>query len=141
VFHAQRCLSEAGPATSEGANRRQTERFAPAGDQAWLGWWEGQTYRKSPATLIDISEGGVKLIAANAPPRRSTSWICLEGVHRTEWVEAEVLEVLRRPDGSAQVRMVFRELCPYSFFEVAVYGIPTNATPEPVTSGWARSTR
>jgi hypothetical protein len=139
VFHDHQRLAERITATQTVPNRRQSERYAPADDQAWLGWWEGEIYRKSPATLVDISQGGVKVIALLAPPRRSTTWICLEGLHRTEWVEAEVLEVLRRPDGAAQVRMVFREICPYTFFEVAVYGFSDTPAPQPVASAWARS--
>jgi hypothetical protein len=103
-------------------------RYAAAEDQAWLGWWEGRIYRKSPATLVDISHGGAKVIAEIPPPRRSSIYICLDGEHRTEWVEAEVLEVIRLPDKTAQVRMAFRELCPYSFFEVAVFGRSRAAT-------------
>jgi hypothetical protein len=102
--------------------QRQHVRYAAAEDQAWLGWWEGRTYRKSPATLMDISHGGSKAIAEIPPPRRSTIWICLDGPRRTEWIEAEVLEVVRRRDNTAEVRMKFREICPYSFFEAAVFG-------------------
>lgn len=104
------------------ADRRLHERHTTAEDQAWLGWWEGRVYRKSPSTLLDISHGGAKLIAEFAPPRRSTVWICLDGPRRTEWVEAEALQVNRLQDQTAEVRVSFREVCPYSFFEVAVYG-------------------
>lgn len=109
------------PLPDEG-NRRQFERYASAEDQAWIGWWEGRIYRKSPATLLDISQGGAKLVAESSPPRRATIWICLDGPMRTEWVEAEALEVTRLRDGSARVRVAFREICPYTFFEVAVHG-------------------
>ena len=98
------------------------ERYAASEDQAWLGWWEGRVYRKSPATLLNISHGGAKLIAEVTPPRRSTVWICLDGPRRTEWIEAGVLSVARLQDQSAVVRVLFREICPYTFFEVAVYG-------------------
>lgn len=117
-----RGLGEAARGLTTEANRRQHERYPTAEDQAWLGWWEGRTYRRSPATLIDISQGGAKIIAEIAPPRRSTVWICLDGPRRTEWVEAEVIEVIRLRDNTAEVRMAFREICPYTFFEVAVYG-------------------
>jgi hypothetical protein len=141
MFHDKRGRAESSPAIPPVPNRRETERFGPADDQAWLGWWEGRIYRKSPATLINISQGGVKLIAVTAPPRRSTTWICLEGMHQTEWVEGQVLEVSRRPDGFADVRLGFCELCPYAFFEVAVYGFPDTPAPLPTASTWARSTR
>ncbi len=62
------------------------------------------------------------MIAEIPPPRRSTIWICLDGQRRTEWVETQVIEVRLLPDNTAQVRMAFRELCPYSFFEAAVFG-------------------
>jgi hypothetical protein len=104
-------------------NRRQTERYAVAQDQAWIGWWEGRLYRKSPAVLIDISSGGAKLIAKYPPPRRSTIWICVAGQHQTEWVEGTSLDVLHAQDGSAEVRVSFRDVCPYAFFEVVVYGV------------------
>jgi hypothetical protein len=113
------------PATEE---RRQYERYPSAEDQAWLGWWEGRVYRRSPAMLIDISQGGAKVVSEIPPPRRSTIWMCIDGPRRTEWVEAEVVEVVRLDDGTAQVRMAFREVCPYAFFEVAVYGFPERVT-------------
>ena len=103
-------------------NRRQSERFPVAQDQAWIGWWEGQLYRKSPAVLVDISSGGAKLIASYPPPLRSTIWICVVGRHETEWVEATSIAVVRSNDGSAEVRVSFQGACPHAFFEVAVYG-------------------
>jgi hypothetical protein len=103
-------------------NLRKHKRYAPVENEAWLGWWEGPAYRKSAATLVDISNGGAKVIAEIPPPRRSTIWICLDGQRRTEWVETQVVEVRLLPDNTAQVRMAFRELCPYSFFEAAVFG-------------------
>ena len=106
------------------ANRRIWERYAVAEDQAWLGWWEGRVYRKSPAIMLDISEGGARLVAETAPPRRATVWVCIAGRHKTEWIEASVLGVSRDDDGSSVIRMAFREACPYAFFEVAVYGYP-----------------
>jgi hypothetical protein len=123
VFHNP--LRRGGPApTTADIDRRGSERFAPAQDQAWIGWWEGRVYRKSRATLLDISQGGARAVAEASPPRRATVWICLDGPNRTEWVEAEVLEVRRMPDGSALVRMAFRELCPYTFFEATLNGLP-----------------
>ncbi len=106
------------------ANRRKWERYAVAEDQAWLGWWEGRVYRKSPAVMLDISEGGARVVAQTAPPRRATVWVCIAGAHKTEWIEASVLGVTKGSDGSSELRMAFREVCPYAFFEVAVYGYP-----------------
>src|SRR5579871_6023635 len=131
MSHESRGRAEPEGGASTATNRRQFERYTTAEDQAWLGWWEGRIYRKSPATLLNISQGGVKVIAEVPPPRRSTVWICLDGPRRTEWVEAEVLQVTRLVDGTAQVRMAFREICPYTFFEVAVYG---SRDPEMYTS-------
>jgi hypothetical protein len=111
-------------AVSSATENRRHPRYAPAEDEAWLGWWEGRLYRKSPASLVDISVGGAKVVAELAPPRRSTAWICLDGPRRTDWVEAEILEIIRLADGTAEVRMAFREVCPYTFFEVAVFGHP-----------------
>ncbi len=126
--------AEAVRGVAPDVNRRQHERYAAAEDQAWLGWWEGRIYRRSPSTLINISHGGAKLIAELPPPRRSSVWVCLDGPRRTEWIEAEVIQVIRRPDQSAEVRIAFRELCPYTFFEVAVYGFSDAV---PMTSGRA----
>lgn len=108
-----------------GPNRRQWERSTVTEDQAWIGWWEERLYRKSPAALLDISQGGVRLASEFAPPCRSTAWVCLSGQRKTEWVEGTVLEVRRHPTGTFEVRLAFREICPYAFFEVAVYGFPT----------------
>jgi hypothetical protein len=107
------------------SDRRQSERFSASEDQAWVGWWEGRLFRKSPATLINISQGGAMIVAGVAPPRRATAWVCLEGPNRSEWVEGMAIEVTKLDDGTASVRLAFRELCPYSFFEVAIYGPPS----------------
>jgi hypothetical protein len=104
------------------ANRRQSERHAAAEDQAWIGWWEGRLYRKARALLVDISHGGLKLISESPPPRKTSIWICVAGAHETEWVEGETLEVIRRNDGTGEVRVKFREVCPYAFFEVVAFG-------------------
>ncbi len=103
-------------------NLRRHKRYTPSETEAWLGWWEGAIYRKSHAALVDISNGGAKVIAEIPPPRRSTIWICLDGLRRTEWVESQVIQVRLLLDNTAEVRMSFREICPYSFFEAAVFG-------------------
>lgn len=108
-------------------NRRQSARHAAATDQAWIGWWEGRLYRKSLAVLVDISAGGIKLIAETPPPRRSPIWICVAGNHQTEWVEGVSLEVTPNIDGSAEVRAAFRDACPSTFFEVVAYGFGTSS--------------
>jgi hypothetical protein len=107
------------------SDRRKSERFAASEDQAWVGWWEGRLFRKSPATLHDVSQGGAKLVADVAPPRRATTWVCLDGPHRSEWVEATTVEVMKLDDGTVSIRLAFREICPYTFFEVAIYGHPS----------------
>jgi len=104
------------------SNRRNSDRYIPAEDRAWLGWWEGSVFRTTEAELQNISKGGVLVRTALQPPRRSNVWICLEGPRRTEWVEGKVLDVAREQDKSATVRIMFDEICPYAFFEVAVYG-------------------
>ena len=114
-------------------NRRESERFGPADDQAWIGWWEGRIYRKSPATLINISQGGVKLISVSAPPRRSTTWICLEGMHQTEWVEGQVLELTLVPDADivrvSCIRAVLPAVCSTLTWSVSVAGKPVLIAP------------
>ncbi len=108
-------------------DRRRAERYAAAEDQAWIGWWEGRLYRKAPAVLVDISLGGAKLIVENGPPRRVTVWICVAGSCKTEWVEGVSVDVTRNLSGSAEVRIAFREPCPYAFFKVVVYGVGSDS--------------
>ena len=104
------------------SDRRNSQRFVPIEDQAWLGWWEGEEYRKTPATIIDLSQGGSKLVVRDSPPRRSAAFVCLAGPNRTDWIQGGVLEVRRLSSGESEVRIAFVELCPYSFFEVAILG-------------------
>ncbi|MDX2038641.1 MAG: hypothetical protein SFX72_18480 [Isosphaeraceae bacterium] len=104
------------------SNRRSHDRYVPVEDRAWLGWWEGTTFRTTEATLLNISKGGTLVESEIAPPRRSIVWICLEGSRRTEWVPGKVLEVAREENSPPQTRVMFDEICPYAFFEVAVYG-------------------
>ena len=106
------------------SNRRNNGRFVPMEDRAWLGWWDGPTFRAVEAVLLNISKGGVLVQAETPPPRRSVVWICLEGPRRTEWVEGKTLEVgkERIASSTSEIRIMFDDICPYAFFEVAVFG-------------------
>ena len=109
-----------GATVAIAGDRRKDERYSAADDRAWVGWWEGRIYRKSPAALVDISEGGARLVAEFGPPSRATAWVCVDGPHRTEWVEGVAVEVARLVDGTAAVHLAFRDACPAAFFMIAL---------------------
>lgn len=110
------------PGTPE---RRSVCRYPVSIDSAWLGWWEGQVFRSSPAKIIDISLRGVRLHVKKIPAKVETTWFGPPGVtpqSQEEWLEARVVGIRKRFLGPREVRLTFRKPFPYETFKTVVYG-------------------
>ncbi len=94
---------------------------------ALLGWWEGSSFRRSPASLLDVRPGEARTAGREVPPRGSTVWVRLEGELRTDWVEGLVVEIARQIDGLPTAQIALRETCPYAFFHVDLCPPPSTA--------------
>jgi pSer/pThr/pTyr-binding forkhead associated (FHA) protein len=77
----------------------------------------------SRALLLDISQTGMLILSETRPPAGLPIWLRLETPRVTEWVEVVVIGASIADDGGGahQVRLSFRDACPYDFFKVVVY--------------------
>ncbi len=108
------------PGTQE---RRSVCRYSVVQDNAWLGWWERQTYRTTPAKIIDISLRGALLTVDVFPPKDQVIWFCPPGVLPTdEWIEIKLISQKKRLFGPRELRVAFRKVFPYEIFKIVVYG-------------------
>jgi hypothetical protein len=113
-----------GPSRSRGeVEDRSQPRHSAFGASIQLGWWEGPIFRSAAGLLKDISRCGAAALVEAAPPKGSPTLIRLNGILRSEWVEACVVEVtknrwFRRVPRLA--RLQFVESCPYHVFQAAI---------------------
>lgn len=118
-------------------DRRSTPRYAPAQDQARLGWWDGGRFVSAEARLRDISSGGAALrVDHDSPPPPGSVWVCLAGAG--EWVATDLAGSSTSDNGACAVRLEFASVCPYEVFKAAVWGGTASPFPSPapaVTSG------
>jgi hypothetical protein len=105
-------------ATSQPMNRRESDRQSVVVNRARLEWWEKDAAYESPATLVNISQGGALLIAENPPPVDQQVWLRFEEPTTTDWVKARVV----RNDSSPTTGLAFPQPCPYDFYMAAVLG-------------------
>jgi hypothetical protein len=106
-------------------DRRAASRYATKGPPAFLGWYEGGSYRTCAVKLIDVSLLGIKLEAEVFPPKEGMVWLCLVGQKPSQWLEVGVVEMSKehRLLGVRRlVRLQFLESCPYEVFKEAIEG-------------------
>ena len=111
------------PAPLDVDDRRQEPRYAPVMERAYLGWWEGESFRTELGRLANISAGGAALEVRSDPGVGEVVWLCVIGPNRLGWVPARLLG----RNGRIR-RMVFAERFPYELFTSVVWGFPA---PEP----------
>ena len=76
------------------------------------------------ARLLDISQTGVLVLSAKVPPIDRRIWLRLESPQITDWVEVELKGASAADPETHQVRLAFRESCPYDFFKTVLYKKP-----------------
>ncbi len=110
------------PRLLEPHERRLHERRDVVHNQAWIGWRSVSIWHEVPALLLNLSAGGLLLVSRGAPLNREKIWTCLDGKHRTDWVQGVVAAQRTLPSGDRELRVKFVELCPYAFYDIAIYG-------------------
>ncbi len=103
-------------------DRRAVCRYSVFQDQAWLGWWDGQTFVKTPGRILDISLRGAMLNVEQLPPEEQPVWFCASGAAPAEWLEARTVQGRKQFLGPRIVRLAFQKIFPYESFKVLVYG-------------------
>jgi hypothetical protein len=111
------------PNRRRGIDRRTSARY-PAGDIAVRFTWELAGRRgEGRGALCNVGQGGICLLAHEAPPRGVKVAVRLEGYPAVPAVEGSVAHVMKtrlmRP-GPVLVGIRLREPCPYEFFSAAV---------------------
>jgi hypothetical protein len=112
------------PAASPGQERRKSVRHKAVEYRLWMAWWQQHDFVVLSAELVNISEGGVLVITAEAPEEGQSVWMRLEGTEPIADVRAETLEVAPAgSSGNSLVRLKFTARCPADFYETAVEGL------------------
>jgi hypothetical protein len=104
-------------------DRRSVCRYSVVLDKAWIGWWEGQSFRYSGARIVDISLRGALLHIEKFPPNGQPVWLCPPGVtSQEEWIEVKLIDARKKLFGPRVLRLAFRKVFPYEIFRNVVYG-------------------
>lgn len=112
-----------GPPSGTG-ERRSVCRYSVVQENAWIGWWEGQTYQTAAAKIIDISLRGALLHVDTLPPKDLPIWFCPPGITANdEWIEVKTINLRKRLFGAREIRVAFRKVFPYEIFKAVVYGM------------------
>jgi hypothetical protein len=129
----QRGKSTVEPASLRGKpERRRVCRYAVVQDKAWLGWWEGESFQSTAATIVDISLRGAYLTVDRHPPKDQPIWFCPPGITTNDqWLETRMIDARKKFLGPREVRLSFRLLFPYEIFKAVVYGPDSFTTPRP----------
>jgi hypothetical protein len=108
--------------------RRKSTRHPAVEYRLWLAWWKGHEFLIHGAQLINVSEGGVLVLVAEAPTEGQHLWMRLEGTDPVEDVRAIVLETARVGFGGYAVRLEYTEPCPTGFYLTAIEGLELSLT-------------
>ena len=107
----------------QGANeQRSAYRYGAANCVAILGWWIGEAFQTTSATVKDVSLGGVAVELEMLPPDRAAVWICLPGHPPNEWAEVTVVEQRKLRSRRHLLRLKFHGPSALEFFKAATGG-------------------
>jgi hypothetical protein len=104
---------------------RSTTRYAASGTPVLIAWGEGDGHQTAAGTLINIGLGGSAVQVTTFPPNEGPVWIRLTHSQSLPWIEASVVETIKRGRFAWTrrfVRLRFIEPCPYDFFKAAIEG-------------------
>ncbi|MDR3635308.1 MAG: PilZ domain-containing protein [Isosphaeraceae bacterium] len=105
----------AGNSSCPREGRRREPRFVPGEANAYVGWWEGETFRAELCTLRNFSTGGAALELAASIDPGETVCFCVVGRGPVNWTPARVV------GREGQVaRIEFAGPFPYELFELLV---------------------
>jgi hypothetical protein len=117
-------------------DRRRATRYPTRNTPVLIGWLDGGKGRKITTSLVNISAHGAMVEAESQPlPPTGTLVMFRLVTDVTDWVmRAEVVDVntpqapgrfsfRKKPERLAsQLRLVFKEACPYEFFKASIAG-------------------
>jgi hypothetical protein len=113
---------------SDPRDRRASQRYGVVRTPVFLGWLEGSKHKIIYGSLTNVSLSGAALETEDAPPESGALWLRLNHAEFSEWIAATIVGVrktcgipmIRKP--SYQIRLAFREACPYEVFKMAIEG-------------------
>jgi hypothetical protein len=92
--------------------RRRTARHRAGENRARLEWAEGGEFRHAEGRLIDLSQGGARVVADVPPLVGRPVWFRLEEPVETGWISAQVIRVSQSLDAGLK----FSSYCPDNLF-------------------------
>lgn len=104
---------------SDDFDQRRSERQTPLDSRAWLAWWERQRVVWSHVRLVDLSRSGAAVTLQREPSRDAPVMLSLQGTTAPDGLDATIVGLTRRPDGTYRARLEFLEPCPDEFLEAA----------------------
>ena len=106
----------------DSAEKRGASRYDAVRTSIFLGWWEGEEFRTSAATLRNLSHNGALVHVAARPAEGADLWLCLAGSPPGDWVGVTLVSAAVRPkDSYFKLRFLFPDRCPYEFFKGALH--------------------
>lgn len=103
-------------------DRRASRRYHVKDVPAEFGWYEGDRFATSPATVLDLSLGGALVLAERLPPDSAVPWFRLGVEPDLEWCQVTLLASKSSLLGPSRVRLRFHSHCPYHVFKRAIVG-------------------
>ena len=96
-------------------DRRREPRYVPGVAEAYIGWWEGETFRAELGKLRNLSVGGAAIELEADPGDTDAVWLCVVGPGRVTWMPARLVGREGRVG-----RIQFAEPFPDDLFELLV---------------------
>ena len=114
--------ADASPMLPLQVSRRKEERILSIEDHVWIQWSENGECLGTSARLVNVSRGGAMIVAARLFQIDQVVHLFLEHAEPEIHGKATVLGVLEGNHGFHQIRVVFDEGCPDTFYQAAAFG-------------------
>ena len=116
-----------GDQTPSWYERRELDRYAPIEDRVWIGWWDGRSFHRTAAQLLDISRRGAAVACDEVLEAGSEAWFCIVGSRLSGGARVRVVGRVPLDDrGRSRVRFRFQPHCPEDIFRVALSMAPAD---------------
>lgn len=112
--------------TGDAAERRREPRYIPAKRTAYLGWWEGEAFRSSPARVESLSCHGAALLVEHFPAGAGPIWLALIHSGSDEWFAGNAIHSSPSGGVGRVVRVALSESLPYDVFKTFCLGLPND---------------
>ncbi len=88
-------------------DRRAHPRYPTAPNEAFMGWWAGETIHKIDARILNLSQGGA-LIALHEMPGHEDVLVQLVKPVQTRWYAMKILRVKPTTSGMYEAGLAFQ---------------------------------